>query len=156
MLASQASMACAIFTDLHLTRGIIKMALQRLQTNRRRQVVLANILCATRFKYYAKNGELLPVVCANKCGMADSIRHLLACYNLHPPYEEEEAESWVAFLSIMAARTEKTSPLIPMPMDLQPCGYREPEEELSLDGFESPTSRNEQSSMGDTLSFDGQ
>ena len=59
LLASQESMASAIFTDLNLTRTVIKEAFKKLQKRRGRQVVLARILCATRFKLYEEGGELL-------------------------------------------------------------------------------------------------
>ena len=65
LLAGQGSIAGAIFTSLRLARGLVKTAPKKLQTHRRRQVVLAGILCATRYKYFAGNGELLLVKCAN-------------------------------------------------------------------------------------------
>ena len=167
MLEEQGSHSSIIFANLQLTRGIIKGSLKKLQTNRRRQTVLAGILCATRFKYFTEKGELLEVNCPNNCGHADSLQHMLECYNLHPPVGEEDPDAWMRFLITMVRKVERNSPFIPLPI-VHTQQMEEEGDEISLGVTESrsppspPLSPLSASSLGvslvdsgDHLSFDG-
>ena len=87
LLAAQGSTSSAIFCQLRLTRESIKEAIRRLQGQRTLQTVLASIICATRFKYFNKQGVLVPVSCVKKCGQAETFDHLLKCNNLRIPGE---------------------------------------------------------------------
>ena len=155
LLSTLGSTASTISIILRLTRGVIKTALKKLQTSRRRQVILAGILCATRFKSFASHGELLSIKCARKYGGSDSFEHLPDCYELHPPYEKEDPEKWTRFLRDMARRTAKNCPYVPIPLEFprgeegkisldesgpsnSKCDTHESEEELIFDGLSSP------------------
>ena len=155
LLSTLGSTASTISIILRLTRGVIKTALKKLQTRRRRQVILAGILCATRFKSFASRGELLSIKCASKCGGSDSFEHSLNCYKIHPPYEKEDPEKWTRFFRDMARRTAKNCPYVPIPLEFprgeegkisldesgpsnSKCDTHESEEELSFDGLSSP------------------
>ena len=119
--------------------------------NRRRQVVLAGILCATRFKFFDNNGDQLSVRCANGCGEADSWGHMLLCYKLHPPYEEEDPENWVSFLRTMARKTANNCLYIPVPMErpsIEQGGISFEESEPSRKSYELDIT-------GEHLSFGG-
>ena len=150
ILAAQGSMSSAIFCQLRLTREVIKEAIRRLQSNRMVQTVLATILCATRFKYFNKQGRLMSVSCGNKCGQVETFEHLLKCNNLRIPRNEDNAEVWIKFLCTMARRASKGVTMIPTPMEQ--C--TEPnEEEISLSGSEDREPPSDDT-METALSFD--
>ena len=58
LLAMEDSIAAANYCRLGLNRAILKETVRRLRRNRREQTVLANIVCATRFKFFDEKGEL--------------------------------------------------------------------------------------------------
>ena len=164
ILALEWSTASINFCQMGLNRAILKECLRRLHHNRREQVVLANIICATRFKFFQEDGSLLQVRCPNGCGHIDSLDHLLACYKMDTLNPEGAFDEKVSFLSSMATRTAKNCPILPIPF-LQPPQETYPEtDEISLlapisarsQGQESPDSAQGEEGSEIELEFDGQ
>ena len=52
MLKKEGFVACSIHSELRLSKDIMKEALKVLMSSRLQQVTLANIICATRFKFF--------------------------------------------------------------------------------------------------------
>ena len=151
LLVSFGLTASEIYINLRLTRGAVKKALKSLQSNGRRHVALAGNLCATRFKHYTSKGESVTGRCTNGCGKEDSLRHLLKCYRLGPPYEGESSEKWVLFLKQMARKAAWNSPFIPIPMAAAP----EEQGGISFEESEISSQKLASERTEHTLSFDG-
>ena len=136
-LAENGSMASTIFCALRLTRASVKEVLRWLQGRRPEQVALANVLCATRFKYFSNDEELMPVACPRGCGGEDSFTHLLECGGLRFPKENAKVEDWLTLLWRLAKVAGEGAKAVPLP--LQNMSNKENEEgEISLtdDGTE--------------------
>ena len=112
-LKREGSLACDIFGHFRLTRSVVRSVLGGLQFKRAAQVAISSLLCGTRFKYYDKKGNLLPVVCPF-CGTEDSFEHFLVCRKVKqiPQGEEEIA----GLLRDLAMKIEKSSPAQPKPI----------------------------------------
>ena len=117
LLAGEGSQASIGYRHLGLNRALIKAVLKKLGANRRWQVNFANIVCATRYKYFNKQGEVLQVKCPNNCGQPDSLWHMIECYGLQIPTEHSTFPDKVHLLKKMAVRTAKNCPLLPMPIE---------------------------------------
>ena len=113
LLRYEGSTACSIYADLQLTRSIVKEVLQRLQMDRRRQVVFASIVCATRFKMIAPNNELQAVKCA-RCGDRDSFEHMLRCCKLENIPRDETPATLVTYLLSLVCKAARGAPVIPI------------------------------------------
>ena len=119
-------------------------------------------MCATRYKYFNKKGEILQVKCPNKCGQPDSLQHMIECYNLQPPQAEDTFEEKVRRLKEMATKTAKNCPIMPVPLEPEEIGEVELElEELTNNGSaeaQPPSGTAPSSSLGvsliDALEFD--
>ena len=116
ILAMVGSTASFNYCQMGLNRAALKECVRNLHNNRREQVVLANIICATRFKYFQEDGKLLHVQCPNGCGQMDSLDHLLACYKMEAIQPDWSFDDKVSFLSNMARVTAKNCPLLPIPI----------------------------------------
>lgn len=106
-------------------RGPLKETLRRLPHSRTRQVVFANITCATRFKYFDESGSLLKVKCPNGCGEVDSLDHLLECHNVASIDSTWSFDEKVTGLTTMAIKTARNCPTIPIPIQ-SPHGENPP------------------------------
>ena len=118
-LSLEGSIACQIFVDLRLNRDILRLASGALKFSRRQQVTLGSIICATRFKFFDKTGNLLPVSCP-KCGEEDSFSHLLRCAGLEIP-ESEDTAQLAEILRHMAVEAVGGNPGMPQPMMAEPA-----------------------------------
>ena len=164
ILALEGSTASINYCQMGLNRAILKECLRRLHHNRREQVVLANIICATRFKFFQKDGSLLHVQCPNGCGSVDSLDHLLACYKMDALNPEGTFDEKVSFLSSMAIKTTKNCPTLPVPFLQSPHETHLEADEISLSvaisvrhqGRESPGSAQGTEGSEMELEFDGQ
>ena len=114
LLSSEGSIASQIFTDLKLNREVLRIALNSLKFSRKLQVTMGSIICATRFKYFDKAGNILPVSCP-KCKKEDSFEHLLGCAELELPSTGEES-SMAEFLRHMAVKAVGGNPGLPTPI----------------------------------------
>ena len=132
LLAAQESMASTIFCQLRLSRASVKEVLRRLQGSRKQQVVFAGICCATRFKYYGKNGKLLPVACARGCGSEETLDHILECNHLSIPKDEDDTETWLTFLKRLARKASAGTVAIPVPL-IREAVDSEDDMEISLE-----------------------
>ena len=160
LLAMEGSVAGANYCQMGLNRAVLKETLRRLHHNRRHQVVLANIICATRFKFFDETGSLLRVQCPNGCGGVDSLDHLLECHRLGLISPESTFDDKVSFLSTMAVKTARNCPVLPVPIPmssplLDPSAETD---ELSLNdlgsGNEMPVLPEEELEADWTLEFD--
>ena len=130
LLANEGSRACTNYCQMGLNRAVIKAVIKTLHFNRRWQVNLASIICATRFKFFNKHGRLPPVACPNGCGEADSLAHMKLCYGLSLPDSEDSFQEKIRTLKRAAIMTARNSPLIPVPLNTTMSN----EGELSLEG----------------------
>ena len=121
LLAMEGSIAGANYCQLGLNRAVLKGTFRRLRHNRRQQVVLANIICATRFEFFEEEGALLRVRRRNGCGEVDSLDHLLNCHNLGMANADGSFEEKVDFLKSMAVRTARNCPILPTPIPRSPA-----------------------------------
>ena len=113
LLRNEGSASCSIYSDLHLTRSVVKETLTKLQNDRRKQVVFAGIVCATRFKMIAPNNELHAVKCM-RCGEQDSFPHMLQCCNLGTIPDAEDLAELFAFLLRLIWEAARGAPVIPI------------------------------------------
>ena len=115
MLKETGSTACAIYSELRLTRNVIKEAFKALCSGRFQQVTLAGVICATRFKFYDENRKF-PVRCRIRpdCTEMDSFDHLLNCARLTIPVGDEG--EMLSFLVTMACRATVGNPGYPEPV----------------------------------------
>ena len=137
ILALEGSIASINYCQLGLNRAILKECLRTLHHNRREQVVLANIICATRFKFFQEDGSLLQVQCPNGCGHIDSLAHLLECYNMDTLHCDGTFEEKVSYLSSMARKATKNSPTLPVPLPQLPQAIHLESCDISLSELES-------------------
>ena len=141
--AMEDSIASANYCKLGLNRALLKETLRRLQHNRRRQVVFANIICATRFKFFDETGTLPNVKCPLGCGEIDSLEHLITCAHLRDPDPTASFEDKVAYLRTMAVEATKNCPILPIPI-LMPSPPSDIEAgEISLEEPRSPDSHSQ-------------
>ena len=135
----EGSIAGADYCKMGVNRAILKETLRRLRHNRRGQVVFANIICATRFKFFDEEGTLLDVRCPNGCGDIDSLDRLLRCFNLGTLDPEMPFDDKVAFLSRMARKATKNCPALPIPTPRSPSEGTMGAGEISFEDASSPT-----------------
>ena len=138
LLAMENSIASANYCKLGLNRALLKETLRRLQHNRRRQVVFANIICATRFKFFDETGTLLNVKCPLGCGEIDSLEHLIKCACLQDPDPAATFEDKANYLRTMAVEATKNCPILPTPIPPSPPPSAIEAGEISLDETPSP------------------
>ena len=120
------SRACGIYAALGLTRDVIKQSMRSLRGARVRQVALSNIICATRFRHYARDGRLLQTLCPVCRQVPDSLEHMLECTGLSlSPGTQKEA---VEFLRELAYRACRGNPGFVTPI------FHDEEGELELEG----------------------
>ena len=100
MMGERGSVSCGLYTRMGLTRDVVREAFAELSDCRARQVVLASIICATRFKYFEDGGPLRTT--CGKCGEEDGFDHLLACERLAVPRPVKDPEPTAAFLVELA------------------------------------------------------
>ena len=147
LLQYEGSTACSIYADLHLTRSIVKEVLQKLQSDRRRQVVFASIVCATRFKTIGPNNELQAVKCA-RCGDRDSFEHMLRCCRLECVPDDEDPAALFTFLLRLAREAARGAPVIPVRFPIPAF------DEISLDMEGSVDGQIGSEASTNSLSFD--
>ena len=111
-MSEEASRSCGVFQTLRLDRTIIREALKKLRHSRITQATLCSILCATRFKYFSKEG-LGPTVCS-RCGQTDSYQHLVRCTDMGKAPTDPEALA--DYLAEMAERACVANPNLPIPV----------------------------------------
>ena len=152
LLAMGGSIAGANYCQMGLNRAILKETLRRLHHNRRHQVVLANIVCATRFKFFDETGSLLQVRCPNGCGNVDSLDHLLECHNMGQISPESTFDEKVSFLSATAVKTARNCPALPTPIPT--TAVRPPLEmdELSLTNTD-PSAGSSEATEGEEMNW---
>ena len=109
-------MAASNFCRLRLTRDMVKELFRRMQGNRAKQVILARILCAIRFKYFAKAGGLLSVACVNGCGEVETLDHLIKCDGLRIPNAEDDVGKWLTFIKRMVFAVAHKTRNLPTPI----------------------------------------
>ena len=81
-LAQLGSVSASIITYLKLTRELVAEALSCLEDDRAAQTNLADILGATRYRFYT-GGRLVHVKCPQKyCYRTDTFLHMIMCYKL--------------------------------------------------------------------------
>ena len=152
LLATEGSVASFNYSQMGLNRALLKSVFRALQTCRRQQVVFAQIICATKYKYFDTNGTLREVDCPNKCGAADSFTHMLSCYGLGTPNPTWDFEDWTSFFRRMAIITTRNCPMLPVPKSQ--LGDAEAEEiELSMEGPSNVMVASEAGALTDTDSF---
>ena len=154
----EGSIAGANYCRMGLNRAILKETLRRLHHKRRQQVVLANIICATRFKFFDEEGTLLQAQCPNGCGEVDSLDHLLECHKIGAADPNWSFEEKVDFLKSMAIRATRDCLVLPTPIPRTPGGVTQQAEEyeISLGSSETPgsTCANHDQSDEWSLEFD--
>ena len=137
LLANQGSISCTLFKEWHLSRAIIKGALQDLFYNRRLQVTLASILVGTRFKSFDKliggGSTRLPTVC-KICGARDSPAHLTEHAGLKPP--KPDPIEIVEFLVQLAKTADTYNPHVSIPLQQEVSG----DFELQIEGEDDSSS----------------
>ena len=120
--------------------------------------MFSSIVCATRFKMFDQQGDLLNVRCF-KCGGVDSFLHMLVCAGVGPipPIIQANYGPLVSFLCRMIESTTEHAPVWPVPI------YRSTEEDLSLTAPSSAGSEraaafgaDEEDMSCESLSFDGE
>ena len=156
LLAMEGSIAGANYCQMGLNRAVLKESLRRLHHNRRHQVILANIICATRFKFFDETGTLLQVQCPNGCGGVDSLDHLLQCYRLGQISPESAFDERVSFLRDMAVRTAHNCPVLPIPIPASPSVLFPAElevDELSLTNTEPGSEHPDEPEDGEGISW---
>ena len=154
LLAAEGSLACQNYCKMGLNRVIIKTVLRRLQHDRRQQVALAGMLCATRYKYFNEKGQLLPTQCPNGCGSPDSLEHMLLCYGLAAVLPEQDLETKVKRMWQIAKAISKNTPAVPVPVQMGIWGQGPEEGEISLnemEGEDAPSPVSFSSSLGVSL-----
>ena len=140
LLIEKESAACYIYKNLRLNRAIIKETLRKLTKSRIHQVVLASIICATRFKFFEGNRcFLVRCVAGGGCQEPDSFPHLPRRAGQEIP--QGGAEELVDFLTVLSGRAAGGDPGLPEPLrraaageielELPPSPLR-PEGEISL------------------------
>ena len=128
------SISSSIFRSMGLSRDIIRKAVKRFRGKRRPQVVLATIICATRFKTIAHDGGLLDVKCI-KCGGTDSFEHLLECMRMGPLPNANEEKEVVDFLVRLTWAAVEYAPI--WPSAVEPTEEEAETGELLLDGWDT-------------------
>ena len=113
LLRKEGSVACEVFWHFGLDRNVVKRTLKSLQAHRPAQVALGSLVCATRFKYYDAEGQLLQVRCPF-CGERDSFKHLLECRQVSIPPQDREL--LIEFLRKLALRLVTKNPGRPDPV----------------------------------------
>ena len=117
MLQDEGSISSSIYAELHLTRSIIKEVLTRLRNDRRKQMVFASVVCATRFRTYTNNNEPQTVKCM-RCGNQDSFEHLLQCSRATNIPSDGQVEELLDYLVGLTREAAKGAPLIPVRLPL--------------------------------------
>ena len=149
------SISSSIFRCLGLSRDIIRRTIKRFRGRRRPQVVLATIICATRFKTIAPDGGLLEVRCL-KCGGTDSFEHLLECMSVGPLPNLTKEEDVVDFLVRLTWAAVEYAPLWPTAVEQLPEDMGT--SELLLEGWSTESDQElaplEDDASEGTLSFD--
>ena len=112
MLAREGSYACGIHKQLGLNRSVIFDTFKLLLYSRRRQMVLANILCGTFFKFYNKEGERLSVRCP-LCPAVCTLDHLCSHVEIPLPAtdQKEELAEYLRKLTVLVTPSEKAMPV---------------------------------------------
>ena len=98
------SASAQILTQLQLTRGIVKEALQELRDERRAQCNLLEVLSAARYKMVTAQGLVDTHCPLRACRARDSFSHMLECYDLQEHVARGAAS--VPFLVRMARKTQ--------------------------------------------------
>ena len=133
LLATQGSMAAGICCQYRLTKEIIKESFRRAQQDRRRRIVLAGIICATRFKFFTERGECAAAACVNGCGQQETVAHMIECHRLCLPEDVETAEEWIRFLGKLASRAAWTSGTRPRRLEITDPSQEGQVDEISLE-----------------------
>ena len=117
LLRDAGSTACSIYSEMRLSRDIVKSIFKELRYSRFQQVTLAGIICATRFKFF-EGDQKFPVKCvvSPNCNEIDSFPHLLKCTKLSIPPESEGEEALMRFLVRMVERATVGNPGFPDPI----------------------------------------
>ena len=135
LLRNEGSGACRVLWHFGLDRAVLKRVLKSLQFSRPAQVALCSLACATRFKYYNTDGQLLRVRCPF-CGEDDSFEHFLVCRRVEVP--PRNAEQLIEFMRKLALRMVTKNPGRPDPVwpalssDIQLGWEGSSSEEISL------------------------
>ena len=109
LLSARGSLSGTIFTELNLSRGLIREATKELRHSRVSEATLASVIWAARFKYVQGN-TLLPTECTY-CGQIGSFLHLLSCVSMgRLPKTDEELVAFLAELADRAYNANKASP----------------------------------------------
>ena len=113
-MSDELSSSCGVFQTLRLDRTVIREALKLHRHSRIAQVTLCSILCATRFKFFSKEG-LCPTVCG-LCGQTDSFQHLLRCTQMGKiPTAPDALAAYLAEMAVRACAAN-TNPNLPVPV----------------------------------------
>ena len=116
LLAAEGSIASLNYCNMRHNRLILNSVLKKLQHDRKQQVVLAEIVCPARYKFFNNQWQHLPATCQNKCGDGDSPEHMVSCYDLSPLNPDLPMEEKVWRLVRFAKATSKSSPFVPTPL----------------------------------------
>ena len=112
-LRGEGSVASSIYTELHLPRSKIKAVLTRLQNGRRRRMVFASIICATRFELFFPDNDFQTVKCM-RCGEPDSFDHLLQCCGIEGVPHTETVDYLIDFLIELTREAAEGGPVPPV------------------------------------------
>ena len=94
-MSEELSSSCGVSQELRLGRSIIGAAMKLLRHSRVLQVTLGRVLCATRFKFFSREGRR-PTMCS-KCGQTDTYAHPVRCMGLgRAPTNPEELAAYLA------------------------------------------------------------
>ena len=112
--ASEGSGACKVHLELELNRSVIKTAMQSLDFSRRFQMIFANLICGTYFKYYNKEGDRLQVRCP-LCSAVCTLSHLQTHISQQFPRGGEESDL-VDYLVNLVKIADPKPKLLPLPI----------------------------------------
>ena len=148
LLKGEGPIASSIYAELHLTRSIIKEVLTRLRSDRRKQMVFASIVFATRFKTFAVDNEPQAAKCM-RCGERDTFDHTLQCCRVGDIPCNGNAENLLDFLVGLVREAAKGAPVRPIRLPLPDID----EISLTAEDNEEMQTQSEEESL-DSLSFD--
>ena len=114
MLDMRGSEACRVCRKLGLNRMTIRSVMSELSEDRRKQVTINSIICATRLKYFgaADPGSLRPTQC-QMCNnrKIDTFGHLTECTGLRNIPQNKEF--LIDYLVALAGGALKSNPGLP-------------------------------------------
>ena len=112
----EGSIASLNYCRMGLHRNILATAHKKQQRDGGQQVALAGVICARRYKFFNKQGQILPATRPNGRGQTDSLDHTIARHNLAPLRPELPPGGKLWLLRRIASVAAKCSPILPFPL----------------------------------------